>query len=50
MTNWQIKEEVTFRCPGCGHTQKEMTPECPECRNKRTAMARPGHSVRIGPA
>jgi len=45
MTNWQIKEEITFRCPDCGHMQKEMTPACPGCGNNRTAIMRPGYSV-----
>jgi predicted ATP-dependent serine protease len=45
MTNWQMREEITFRCPDCGHTQKEMTPECSECRNKRTIPVEPGYSI-----
>ena len=45
MTNWQMIEQVIFRCPDCGHEQHEMTPECPACRNNRTTPARPGHSV-----
>ncbi|OPY37542.1 MAG: hypothetical protein A4E35_01458 [Methanoregula sp. PtaU1.Bin051] len=45
MTNWQIKEEITFQCPDCGHTQKEMTPVCPGCGNNRTAPARPEYAL-----
>ncbi len=25
MTNWQMKKEITFRCPDCGHIQHETT-------------------------
>jgi hypothetical protein len=45
MTNWQMREEITFRCPDCGYIQHEMTPECPECRKTRTAPVQPGYSV-----
>jgi hypothetical protein len=45
MANWQMREEITFRCPDCGHIQHEMTPECPACRNTRTISVRPDHSV-----
>ena len=45
MTNWQMREEITFRCPDCGHIQHEMTPACPACRNIRTISVRPDHSV-----
>jgi len=44
MANWQMREQITFRCPDCGHTQKEMTPECPACRNTRTAPMQPEQS------
>ena len=44
MTNWQMREQVIFRCPDCGHTQKEMTPECPACRKTRTALIQLGQS------
>ena len=29
MTNWQMIEQITFRCPDCGHIKHEMTPACP---------------------
>ena len=45
MTNWEMQEEVTFRCPDCGHIQHAMTPECPACKNLRTSPVRPGYSV-----
>jgi DNA-directed RNA polymerase subunit RPC12/RpoP len=45
MTNWQMKEEITFRCPDCGHRQKEMAPACPACGNNRTAPARPEYAL-----
>ena len=45
MTNWEMKEEVTFRCPDCGYIQQAMTPECPACKNLMTSPVRPGHSV-----
>jgi hypothetical protein len=45
MTNWQMREEITFRCPDCGHSQKEMTPACPACKKKRTVPAEPGYSI-----
>ena len=45
MANWQMREEITFRCPDCGHIQHEMTPECPACRNTRTISVRPDYSV-----
>jgi hypothetical protein len=45
MTNWQMREQITFLCPDCGHIQHEMIPECPACKNIRTASVRPGYSV-----
>ena len=44
MTNWQMREQITFRCPDCGHIQHEMTCECPVCHNVRTAPRQPGQS------
>ncbi|MDP2796961.1 MAG: hypothetical protein Q8N94_05545 [Methanoregula sp.] len=45
MTNWLIKEQVTFQCPDCGHIQHEMTRECPVCHNVRIASRQPGYSL-----
>jgi len=45
MTNWEMCEEVTFRCPDCGHRQARMTPECPVCGTSRTVPTPPGGSV-----
>ena len=45
MTNWQMSEQIIFKCPDCGHIQHEMTPVCPACRNTRTISVRPDHSV-----
>jgi hypothetical protein len=44
MTNWQMIEQITFRCPDCGHIQNEMTPACPVCRKTRTAPMQPEQS------
>jgi len=45
MTNWEMCEEVTFRCPDCGHRQARMTPECPACGTSRTVPVPSGGSV-----